>query len=142
VKRILLFVVVLPFSGCYSHVSLSADRASATGRLASYEKLRPVRRAKKVHVTVSDSSVSIREYEELILANGVRVFHPEDLRPVVAKDSLTAKYIRDYLGMKDAAWWVFGVSSVTTGAGLAVGGVGAGQENSAPGEAWGGETMR
>jgi hypothetical protein len=80
-------------SACVSrpHYRLEAPapQASPREKLDAYEKYRPAAEASLV--AVSSGTVVAKTTDFLVLGNGRRVYHPEDLAPLVAEDSATAE---------------------------------------------------
>ena len=81
--------------GCHEHVVLNAPPPSAPleERTATYEKLHPLT-MHETHITYLRGGTPVgatREVDYLQLADGQRVYYPEDLLPVVDESSSTAK---------------------------------------------------
>jgi len=98
--------------GCFGpngpHVSLSAPGADAPldDRLAAYQKLAP-ERTTTVHVLNRGDSSEIGQYIESVeFHDGTKVVHVEDLAPVVAPESRTAKQIERAQSSASAGKWM------------------------------------
>ncbi len=81
------------------HVRLSAPDASAPPkeRLKAYGKLRPLS-MHETHVTTLQGGVPVGSYRQtdyLQLASGQRVYHAEDLLPVIPEQSVSAAAARE-----------------------------------------------
>lgn len=77
---------------CHPHVELRAPDAAASGpeRISSYERLH-ARSTHETHITYANEYGAVvgaaRVVDYLQLADGQRVYHPEDLMPVLPPDS-------------------------------------------------------
>lgn len=116
-------VLVLPLlAACSHHVDLRApDVSTAAERMASYARLRPeaiVRkgtfwRGDEARTTVAEDRLT------LVLGDGVRVTHPEDLLPVVARESASAVAAERAAEHRGRARWWSAASAVACTAGAA-----------------------
>lgn len=116
-----LVVVGSGLAGCQAHVALQAPGASATleERTKAYEQLRPLSSHETLTVT-TQYGVPIAATSEptyLQLKNGARVYHPEDLLPVLPADSVAAKAAQESQSARQSRNTVIGV-------GVAIGVVG------------------
>jgi hypothetical protein len=85
-----------------AHVQLATPPPSANvvERAATYEQLRPLGTSTQTDVIMTPNMLLVTQSEFLQLADGTRVYHPDDLEPVVADDSATGRAIRDYRDAK------------------------------------------
>jgi hypothetical protein len=116
-----LVVVGSGLAGCQAHVALQAPGASATleERTKAYEQLRALSSHETLTVT-TQYGVPIAATSEptyLQLKNGARVYHPEDLLPVLPADSVAAKAAQESQSARQSRNTVIGV-------GVAIGVVG------------------
>lgn len=91
--------------GCHSHVQLSAPAATAPPheRLQAYQQLRPTQVRSVTTVATSGGGLFVsRQVTSLDLASKLRVYHPEDLLPVVPPQSATALAVKDSVTAKNA----------------------------------------
>lgn len=87
--------LLLAATGCHKHVVLNAPPSSSSiqDRVAAYEKLQPLSTHETRVAYVGGRPVvgMIRHVDYLQLASGERVYYPEDVLPVVGRDSPTGK---------------------------------------------------
>jgi hypothetical protein len=108
--------------GCEPHQQLNAPPATASEaeRLAAYGKLQPLS-MHSTDITYLRGGVAVgheREVDYLQIADGRRVYHAEDILPVVAEDSpaaTAAKRSSSKRQLGDALYWG-GVAALTAGA--------------------------
>jgi hypothetical protein len=109
-----------------AHVQLATPPPSANvvERAATYEQLRPLGTSTQTDVIMTPNMLLVTQSEFLQLADGTRVYHPDDLEPVVADDSATGRAIRDYRDAKASSRrWRHG-TLIAMAAGVAVATVG------------------
>ncbi|MEM9192341.1 MAG: hypothetical protein AAGF12_24415, partial [Myxococcota bacterium] len=123
----LLLVSLVPLVGCRGHVQLSApDRtAPLQARVQAYEELRPtlLQQTQNYHVGAFGAvSRGLRTTDYIITNGGERVYHPEDLLPVVDPDSPTAIAAEESDAKKATAAWLapLFVGSIAAGAAVAL----------------------
>jgi hypothetical protein len=115
--------VLLAFAtGCHPHVKLTLPPASASfhERVEAYQQLRPERMKSTTYVGVGVVNTSSRAMDYLQLGSGQRVYYPEDLRPLVRKESPTAAHIDTSVGRRTLGLVLVGgvVALLATGAAL------------------------
>ena len=124
----LSLLALLGLSGCYSHVRLDPvpeKEAPLEERVAAYKELQPVaqRNTVTLHRGGFGAGFVTSNTDFLVLGNGLRVHHPEDLLPAVDFNSPTAQYIREYEAWKKremtSAWVGYGAMGVAGAALLA-----------------------
>jgi hypothetical protein len=103
-------VMLLLAVGCASqphvHLTAPAAGASAEERLAAYESLHP--RAEANTLIVSNGTVQ-QSTDFLVLGDGRRVYHADDLAPVVGEQSPTAEAgHRSAHALSHGKWWLRG----------------------------------
>lgn len=115
--------------GCAAHVDLTAPEASASSkeRLEAWERLHAIQ-MKETHITYVRGGVTVgaeARTDYLQLADGRRVYHPEDLAPAVRPDSPTAAAVDAYGTQSAVAGWltIGGIVVVAGGTGVALGGI-------------------
>jgi hypothetical protein len=117
-------LVMVFMTSCYPHVQLSLPPpgASLQARSEAYGKLRPVEMHSTTVVADGVVSTSSRNMDYLKLGDGTLVRYPEDLRPLVRKESPTAKHIDRSTGRRTLAIVLAGatVALIATGVGLGV----------------------
>ncbi len=111
-------------AGCYAHVDLEAPSVTADSRerLEAWERLNALE-MKETHITYVRNGIPIgaaRQTDYLQLAGGSRVYHPEDLRPVVAASSPTSAAIDGYESASAVATRVTIGGAVFAGIGVGV----------------------
>ena len=94
----------LALSGCHDHVSLQVPTSTApfAERAQAYQDLRPR------HYQTSNNS---RTMDFLDLANGTRIYHPDDLLVAVPSDSEAARAIERSEALRKTASW-FGLATL------------------------------
>ena len=95
-KRLALLGLLLGATACTPRVQLSAPPASAPieARQQAYQQLRPAGVTQDIVVTSNRFSANASLVtRSLVLANGMEVFHPADLLPVVRQTSITTGHI-------------------------------------------------
>jgi hypothetical protein len=102
-----LSLLLVTLSACAAHVELAAPRPG--GALAAHAQLAPAQA----------QPAGNRYRATLVLADGRRVHHAEDLLPVVGAESATARSARRARRSSRVARWLFVAGAVT-----AVGGYG------------------
>jgi hypothetical protein len=117
---VLLLAGLVTTTGCQHHVKLRASGPSAPlkQRLAEYRQLKPLTQVRSPYLYL----FSAVERHFLLLADGRRVYHAEDLLPVVRPDSPTARYIARVQRLRKIQFWV-GLASMAatiTGTVLAI----------------------
>lgn len=117
----LIIVAAVLSCGCHPHVRLDPvdPRADAEERQRIYERLQPIDRGRGVYVTLAEDRVEpALDVEFLLLANGAKVYHADDLLPVVPVASTTARAGEDYAQWRaiDTLSSGVGVALVSTGA--------------------------
>lgn len=91
IRFYILLASILLFCGCHKHVQLQVPppvSAPVEERIQAYQQLKPL-----IHreiYTVNGYGTSV--YHSLTLANGIKVYHPEDLIPVVGSDTQFSQY--------------------------------------------------
>jgi hypothetical protein len=122
--RVVVALLMALATGCYPHVQLSLPPpgASLDARAEAYEKLRPEMMHSTTVVAQGVVSTSSRSMDYLKLADGTLVRYPEDLRPLVRKESPTAKHIDRSTSRRTLAIVLAGtmVALLATGVGLGI----------------------
>lgn len=118
-------------NGCHSHVTLAVPPPTApqSVRLASYQKLRSLS-YHTTETTIYQSGVipisDTKTTDYMQLANGMRVYYPEDIKPVVdaespsaraADASVSKRSVAGYLGIAALASLVGGMALALSSAG-------------------------
>lgn len=107
-------------AGCRSHVPLRAPDPSASleQRVDAYADLQI---AGQMDVITLQRGVPVsRTADFLVLANGSRIYFPEDLLAVVAADSPTARAARRSVSARHKKWWWYGGGVAATIGGLSL----------------------
>lgn len=123
-----------------AHVQLATPppSASVAERAATYEQLRPLGTSSQTDVIMTPNMLLVTQNEFLQLADGTRVYHPDDLEPVIADDSATGRAIRDYREAKASSRRWRNGTLIAMAAGVAVATVGgivlSGDEDSGVGQ--------
>jgi len=134
----LALLALMATSACHEHVQLRAPDqvASLEARVESYGQLRPLS-MHQTHTTYLQGGVAVgsaSRTDYLQLANGKRVYHAEDLLPLVPETSPTAVAAREAASKQATANTLIGVgiTANVVGAGVMVGGIfsGMGEGNS------------
>jgi hypothetical protein len=109
--------------GCAAHVDLQAPPASAPvqTRLDAYEKLESLSYHQSTITTIGRfGSSTTHSTDYMQLANGTRVYYPEDVLPVVPEDSPTAVAAQASQSKRDTARILTLASIVSAVAGVAL----------------------
>ncbi len=123
-SKVLAIPTLLFTVGCHAHVNLDAPTATASSRerLAAYERLRAIS-MHETHITYMRGNVAVgaeRRTDYLQLEGGERVYHPEDVRPVVREGSPTWRSIDDYESSGNVITGLLIGGFVAVGAGTAI----------------------
>ncbi|MEI6804977.1 MAG: hypothetical protein WCK49_00535 [Myxococcaceae bacterium] len=97
-KFITLILSVLFLVGCQAHVQLSAPPladAPIKERVKAYDELKPIVH-RELYIVNGYGGVSSNS-SSLTLGNGQRIYHPEDLLPVVGPNNKFAESTQQYL---------------------------------------------
>lgn len=121
-------VAMIGAAGCSAHVALRASKPNAPlkQRLAEYEEIKPATQVSKPYLYV----MTAVERHFLLLADGRRVYHPEDLLTVVPPDSTTTRYVQRVQRLRRIQRWVGLASMAVTIAGATMAIVGFTGDNS------------
>jgi hypothetical protein len=115
-------VLLVLAAGCRPHVKLTLPPANASfhERAEAYRKLRPEKMRSTTYVGVGVVNTSSRAMDYLQLGSGERIYYPEDLRPLVRKESPTAAFIDKSVGRRTLGLALVGgvVVLLATGAAL------------------------
>lgn len=125
-KYVLTLVFLVVSVGCMQHVKLELPppaTAPVEERVQAFEQLKP--RIYHEFRTVNQFGATVSSSTSLLLANGKKVYYPEDLLPVVGPDSLLkdpiAKYF-EHLRLSNALSWS-GITVEIIGLGVYLGGI-------------------
>jgi hypothetical protein len=122
-----VLAAVYLLTGCASHVDLTAPPplAPVSARVAAYEDLKGLSyRSTTVTTYGSFGPTTTHSTDYMQLANGARVYYPEDILPVVAEGSPPAVAAEASKSKRETAGWLALASALSVVGGLTVAVVG------------------
>ena len=126
-------VVLVVVSACFGHphVALQPPPPSLTPtqRVQAFESLRGVTEKTEMTTSCHRGACSTEVKNGLVLANGIEVWHAEDIAPVIAADSAAARHLTDVRAANERrsmwGWVAFAGAAGGIGGAIAIGEAGA-----------------